>query len=128
MDSLCELIKAAQGDRSQNEYALHSGVSSAAITRILSGDRKPSPSILRKLAEHAYNGISYNDFMRACGYMDEDDSPRPVVIDDEARELMEEMRTRDEMRVLFNVSKKATKKDIEAVNELLKRMVGREDD
>lgn len=70
MNALIELIKKAQGDRSQNEYALHSGVSSAAITRILTGGRQPSPDTLRKLAEHAYNGVTYQDLMIACGYLD----------------------------------------------------------
>ena len=70
MNELIRLIKLAQGDRSQNDYAFNAAISSAAITRILSGDRRPTPEILRKLASHAHNGVSYYDLMRACGYLD----------------------------------------------------------
>lgn len=63
---LNELIKKAQGERTQNQYALHCGVGSSTITRFLKGERSPTPDILKKLAEKAYNGVTYDDFMRAA--------------------------------------------------------------
>lgn len=44
------------------------------------------------------------------------------VYDDEALELMEEMHKRPELKALFSTSKRASKEDIEAVDQLLKRM------
>ena len=63
---LNELIKKAQGERTQNQYALHCSVGSSTITRFLKGERSPTPDILKKLAEKAYNGVTYDDFMRAA--------------------------------------------------------------
>lgn len=77
--TLTELIKLAQGDRSQNEFALHTGISSAAITKILQGERKPSPDTLRKIAGRAYGGVTYEMLMHACGYTDE--VPPPVSVE-----------------------------------------------
>jgi len=69
-NKLKDLIKSAQGDRSQNEFALHANISSAALTRILKGERKPDPDTLRKIAEKAYNGITYKELLLATGYLD----------------------------------------------------------
>ena len=52
-----------------------------------------------------------------------DDNDNIVVIDDETRDIIDSLRTRPEMKILFSVSKKATKKDIEkavAIIEALK--------
>jgi len=50
------------------------------------------------------------------------DNKKSPVYDDEALELMEEMHKRPELKALFSTSKKATREDIEAVDQLLKRM------
>ena len=47
---------------------------------------------------------------------------QPIYIDDETREVIDELRTRPEMKILFSVSKNVTKEDIEATVEILKRM------
>lgn len=67
---LTALIKKAQGDRSQNEYAAHIGVSPASISRLLRGERVPSSKMLKKLASKAYNGVTYGQLMEASGYLD----------------------------------------------------------
>ncbi|MBP3491789.1 MAG: helix-turn-helix domain-containing protein [Clostridia bacterium] len=67
---LCALIRLAQGNRSQNQYAMQCDVSSAAITRILSGQYEPSSKTLKKLASHAYNGVTYEALMQAANLMD----------------------------------------------------------
>lgn len=46
----------------------------------------------------------------------------PIYLDDETRELIDSLRTRPEMKVLFSVSKNVSKEDIEATVEILKRM------
>lgn len=45
----------------------------------------------------------------------------PIYLDDETREIIDELRTRPEMKILFSVSKNVTKEDIEATVEILKR-------
>lgn len=67
--NIFELITLAQGDRTQNEFALHCGLSSSALTRIKRNERKPTPDTLKKIAERAYNGITYEDLMVAAGML-----------------------------------------------------------
>lgn len=46
----------------------------------------------------------------------------PIYLDDKTRDIIDELRTRPEMKILFSVSKNVTKEDIEATVEILKRM------
>ena len=46
----------------------------------------------------------------------------PIYLDDETRDIIDSLRTRPEMKILFSVSKNVTKEDIEATVELLKRL------
>ncbi len=64
------LIKKAQGERTQNAFALNCGINSASITRILNGENTPKPDILKKIAAHAHNNVSYTDLMIAAGFID----------------------------------------------------------
>ncbi len=64
-ETLNKLIKLAQGERTQNQFALHCGISSAAITRVLQGKNNPSPEFLQKIASKAYNGVTFEDLMAA---------------------------------------------------------------
>lgn len=66
---LTKLIRLAQGNRTQNQFALNCGVSSASITRICSGQYAPKPAVLEKLSLHALNGVTYTDLMSAAGYI-----------------------------------------------------------
>ena len=63
--SLIELLKLAQGDRSQNQFALHCGVSSATLSHIMQGKHTPSPQFLKKIADRAYNGVTYDELLDA---------------------------------------------------------------
>ena len=47
---------------------------------------------------------------------------QPIYLDDETRDIIDELRTRPEMKILFSVSKNVTKEDIEATVEILKRL------
>lgn len=62
---LNELLKLAQGERTQNQFALHCGIGSSTLTRFIKGERVPSPEVLKKIASKSYNGISYEDLMNA---------------------------------------------------------------
>ena len=48
----------------------------------------------------------------------------PLVLDDEALELLEELKKRPEMRTLFSVSKKATKEDILKAVKIIEALKG----
>ena len=47
-----------------------------------------------------------------------------IVLDDDALELLEELKTRPEMRTLFSVSKKATKEDILKAVKIIEALKG----
>ncbi len=90
------------------------GISSGNISDWKSGRSKPSTEKLSKIAE--YFGVT-TDYLLGK----EDDNIQVydvvndniVVIDDETRDIIDCLRTRPEMKVLFSVTKKATKEDIE---------------
>lgn len=66
-------------------------------------------------------GVSTNYIMGETNVMVEAHN-EPIYLDDETRELIDSLRTRPEMKVLFSVSKNVSKEDIEATVEILKRM------
>lgn len=68
---LCELIRKAQGERSQNQFAQQCGISSAAITRISLGTYEPSAKTLKKIASRAHNGVTYEMLLSAAGLYNE---------------------------------------------------------
>lgn len=51
-----------------------------------------------------------------------DDNDNLVVIDDETRDIIDTLRTKPEMKILFSVSKKATKEDIEQAVKIIKAL------
>lgn len=63
--TLMELLKLAQGNRGLNAFASHAGIDAGNLSRIMKG-QKPSPKILRKLANKAQNGITYEQLMAAA--------------------------------------------------------------
>lgn len=87
-ERLIELIKSAQGNRSQNQFALHTRISSGAITRFINGERKPTPDSLRRISQRAYNGVTYEQLMEAAGYIDSS----PAVVDDPTLTIPENLR------------------------------------
>ncbi|SFH22199.1 hypothetical protein SAMN05660649_04319 [Desulfotomaculum arcticum] len=78
-----QLLNRARGDRSINQYALHTGVTSAHISRLSRAilDSPPSPQTIKKLADNAYNDVTYKDLMAAAGYLDQKDPPKPKALE-----------------------------------------------
>lgn len=68
-EKLIHLLKKAQGNRTQNEFALHCGISSSAISRIKNGEYIPKPNMLKKIAEKAQNGVTFSELMEAAGHV-----------------------------------------------------------
>lgn len=74
IDLLLELIEKAQGNRTQNSFALNCGFDSSSISKIRARRVSPHPTLLQKIASHAHNGVTYEQLMVAAGYLDEPSS------------------------------------------------------
>lgn len=74
--AFAELLRLALGRRSINQYERDSGVSAAHISRLMRElvDTPPSPQTIEKLSSKAHNGITYEDLMKAAGYL----CPEPI--------------------------------------------------
>lgn len=68
---LSDLIKQAQGDISLNNFARQCKISSSTLSRIVNklNSCAPSPSTLQKIAACAHNGVTYDELMKAAGYI-----------------------------------------------------------
>lgn len=66
-----DLLIKARGERTNEDYSKASGVSRPYISAYLNLRRNdpPSPEILKRLSENAFNNITYEDFMKAAGYI-----------------------------------------------------------
>lgn len=96
------------------------GVERSSIGKYETSNVVPSTEVLIKIAE--YFDVS-TDYL-----LGRDENQH--VNDDEALEYLDELHKRPEMKTLFDVSRKATKKDVEAavaVIEALKKQSGHED-
>jgi transcriptional regulator with XRE-family HTH domain len=85
----------------QKELGERVGVSEAAISQYESGKRRPDYEIVLRMAD--YFGCSVD-------YLLGNDSSPPS--DPELDELLESLRSRPEMRMLFNLANNATKEDV----------------
>lgn len=74
---LAKFLIEAQGMRSINQYSLHAAVSATYISELRRGLIKKAPGIdvIKKLSSKAYNDVTYEDFMYACGYLDNQANP-----------------------------------------------------
>jgi HTH-type transcriptional regulator, competence development regulator len=70
-ESFSKVLQLALGDRTKEDYAKESGVSRAYISKCINKriDNPPSPEILKRLADKAHNGVTYNDLMQTAGYI-----------------------------------------------------------
>ena len=69
---LIDLLKRSRGDRSLNRFAADCGVDAGHMSRILHGKmiNPPVPGTLKKIAESALNGVTYEDLMAAAGHLE----------------------------------------------------------
>ena len=74
--------------------------------------RMPGSTTLQKLADHF--GVT-TDYLLNGPKADPDDT-------DEMTELLQELKTRPEMRMLFSLAKGATKEDVELAVAIIQRM------
>jgi repressor LexA len=70
-EKFAHLLKKAMGSRSINKYWLQSEVSATYISKLLRSliDTPPGPTVIRKLANVAHNGVTYEELMEAAGHI-----------------------------------------------------------
>lgn len=82
-----------------------------------SGTEKPSADVLEKMS--AYFNMSIEEVLNG-------QKEKPLVNgDEELTEYLEELRTRPEMRMLFQLSSKATKEDVEKAVKIIETLLGK---
>ena len=87
------------------------GFSSGLYSQWKRGKQKPSREKLEKIAN--YFNVSVDYLLGTTPTVQAfDENDNVVVIDDETRDIIDSLRTNPEMKILFSVTKKATKEDI----------------
>lgn len=100
------------------------GVTQTSLSNWKSGRSTPSVKTLQKIADYFGVSIGYLTGTEEAEPNAVDKENNPIVLDDEALELLEELKTRPEMRTLFSVSKKATKEDIMKAVKIIEALKG----
>lgn len=95
--------------------AIEAGLSKSTVSKWKSTpDAEPTGTAIKKLCE--YFGITIAELMG-------EESEKPLVNDDkELTEYLEILKTRPEMRMLFQLSKDATKEDVEAAVRIIEAL------
>ena len=109
------LMKAKGEDRSINEFAKKSGVSSAHISRFLRSMVSGTPSYItiKKFADVAYNGVTEAELINASASLSLSEIPCGNI---------SSKFTRREQQQLFNKIIKLREEDYELVSNILSRL------
>lgn len=102
---------------SPTRAAIEAGISKSLVSKWKSNAAKePSPEVIRKIAD--YFEISPYEVIEA--------KEKPLVNEDEElTEYLEELRTRPEMKMMFQLAKGATKEDVEKAVQIIEVMLGK---
>ena len=93
------------------------GLAESTISQYENGKRQPDYETLLRLSEHF--GVSVGYILGA------EEKKTPLVNgDEELTELLETLKTRPECRMLFQLSKDATKEDVEKVIRIIEALRG----
>ena len=104
----------AEHNTKPNPVAKKLGYSSGSVTDWKNG-KKPRPTTIQKIAD--YFGVS-PDYLKG-----EEKAPAAEAEEaDELNEMLEELKNRPEMRMLFSLAKGATKEDVELAVQIIERM------
>lgn len=65
-----DLLTKAQGNRTRTQFAKDCGISLPHLSKLINNriEKPPIPSTLKKLADHAANGVTYEELLDAVGY------------------------------------------------------------
>lgn len=113
---------------SPTRAALEMGLSKATPTTWKKRGLTPQGETLNKIA--AYFDVT-TDYLLNSNFQKEesniqvtDENNQPIVLDDDALELIDSLRSRPEMKMLFSVSKKATAADIIKAVRIIEALKG----
>lgn len=108
---------------SPSRAAIEAGLSKSTVSKWKSSpSAEPTGTAIKKLTE--YFGISVAELMGEAPVPDE---KKPLVNNDEGlTEYLEELRTRPEMKMLFQLTSKATKADVEKAVRIIEAMLREE--
>lgn len=75
-----DLLTKAQGNRTRTQFAKDCGISLPHLSKLINNriEKPPIPSTLKKLADHAANGVTYEELLDAVGYNVEAYAKKPV--------------------------------------------------
>lgn len=106
---------------SPTRAALEAGISKSLVSKWkANASREPSPEVIRKLAD--YFELSPYEVVAAKTPGNENASPE----DAELNEYLEMLRTRPEMKMMFQLAKGATKEDVEKAVRVIEAMFGKD--
>lgn len=99
---------------SPSRAAVEAGISKSLVTKWKTNNiQNPSMDILRKLSK--YFNVSVSELIE-----EEENKEKPLINgDEELTEYLEILKTRPEVRMLFQLSKDATKEDVEAAVRII---------
>lgn len=100
----------------QKELANAIGINASVMNRIEAGKRPLRDDEAVKIAD--FFGVTIDYLFGRTKVK----NPQGPSLDDEANELLEELHKRPEMKMLFSVSKKATKEDIEKAIKIIEAL------
>lgn len=100
------------------------GIAQSVFSSWKNGISTPKADKMQKIADYFGVTLGYLMGTEEAEPNAVDKENNPIVLDDEALELLEELKTRPEMRTLFSVSKKATKEDIMKAVKIIEALKG----
>lgn len=102
---------------SPSRAAVEAGISKSLVTKWKTNNvQDPSPDVARKLAK--YFNLSVSALLG-----EDEQKEKPLINDDEElTEYVQMLKTRPEMRMLFQLSKDATKEDVEAAVRIIEAL------
>ena len=96
------------------------GISKSMLSDLKMGRKKTlSAETLAKIADYFDVSVEY--------LMGKDQKEKPLVNDDEElTEYLEQLRTRPELKMMFQLTKDATKEDVEKAVKVIEAMLGKD--
>lgn len=115
-DVYCELC--AKNGLTPSGAASKIGFNRASVTVWKNSGNPPKMEILQKIADYFDVSVDY--------LLGKEEKEVPLVNgDEELSEYLEELRTRPEMKMLFQLTKKATKADVEKAVKIIETLLGK---
>ena len=105
-EELISLIKKAQGTKTLNQFALICKVNAGHLSRLLKGNfvNPPSPETLKKIANSSRGEVTYEEILKASGYIEDNDLARlgDYFSNDELYNKLNHLVKNESAKVLFD--------------------------